>query len=688
MKKSLLTLTSAMAVSAAFALSPTLHPQPGAPRLSKKGVPALKNAVRNTGAAALNKGQNKVRAAASETMSMNWSYCQGAYMAVPTNYGEFKAAVELPAELTSSLAGAELSSISVASPVDASTARWDPVTGDVLYDNPIKDVEVWIATDIEKEPIIKVQGTLSESGFAWNEIQLTETYTITGDSPLFIGYTLDVPENENMYALVTDGDYPDNNYSCYTYSTYIGWDELGMPAFGDEYHWLKQGLDYGNLALRARISGDMLPVNDVSFVDWLMPSYAVPGEPFEVGVLVQNRAANPISEMTLTMEIEGMEPQNREITLEYGPIDYLETSVDWADFSCTTEGNNIAYKLYISKLNGETVDLSANAIEGYMLCIDNGYPRNQVFEEATGTWCGWCVLGYAGMEYMAENYAEDGFIGIGVHSSDPMASMDTADQSYYFFSDFVEGFPSAYLNRDIKNSIYPDPEEFEATFLDVVDLPAFASIEATLENAGSDRVLTLNTTTCFALGEENADYRVGYTVIEDEVGPYVQTNYCSGYPGEYYGFGDLDEYVPLVYNDVARNCSKPLGIENSVPATTVADEKYTYSTEIQLGDDVTDPARVRVVAMVINQNNGMIENACVVKTPAYSGVNTVSTSQQLSVAYGVKGAIKFRVNATDATVYSLDGRCVARNIKGNTLQLPAGIYIVSLNGNCVKVAVR
>lgn len=291
------------------------------------------------------------------------------------------------------------------------------------------------------------------------------------------------------------------------------------------------------------------------------------------------------------------------------------------------------------------------------------------------------------MEYMAKNYSDKGFIGIAVHGGDEMDVMD-AGQAYEEFGYVVEGFPSAYLNRNMASSIYPAPEDLEEEMYWISGIPAYADVAAKLENTDDEKVIRLSVETEFGDSEDNASYMIGYTVMEDGVGPYLQSNYTSGTGEDYYGFEDMPQYVPLWYNEVARNCSRPMGVAESLPAVIKKGEKYNYTTDITL-DDVKDPGKVRVVAMIINGINGMVENSVCVNVPGYTGIKAVSDQATTGAfVYGTKGALRFRVNPSEANVYTIDGRRIANGIKGNSLELPTGIYIVELNGKTCKVLVH
>lgn len=626
---------------------------------------------------------------ADETLSMNWGYCEGLYMAIPMGEGQLKGAIVMTEEISEKFAGAVLSSISVGNPLDITTQTPNYELMEYEYENPVRDVTVWLSEGLDEEPFLSVDGELGEDGLKWSTVELPTPYTIESGKPLVIGYTIDIPVNDGeIYALITDYSYDYSEYSCQVYTNLTGFDDDGWPEFNGEYRWQDLGYEFGNICIRAMISGDMLPVDEARIIDYLGPQYVAPDGELVLQNLVQNLGANSLTSLEFTMDVDGMEPQT--CTVDVDPaVPYFEYSDILAPtFTSTTVGNNINYSCWISAINGKKVEKNPeDVMEGSFLCIEEGYPKNNVFEEATGTWCGWCVIGYAGMEYMAKNFSDKGFIGIAVHGDDEMDVMGEG-QAYEDFGVYVLGFPSAYLNRNMSADIYPDPYDLEDEFYWVSDIPAYADITATLEKTDDEKVLKLSTTAAFGDSEEDCSYMIGYTVMEDGVGPYLQQNYTSGEPDDYYGFEDMPEVVPLKFNDVARNCSSPMGIEGSLPSAVVKGEEYAYETEITL-DGVKNPGMVRVVAMVINGTTGAIENAVCVNVPGYTGVQEVATQANTGAfVYGTKGALCFRVNALGANVYTIDGRRVSKGVKGNSLNLPAGIYIVELNGKTSKVVVR
>ena len=92
-------------------------------------------------------------------------------------------------------------------------------------------------------------------------------------------------------------------------------------------------------------------------------------------------------------------------------------------------------------------------------------------EEGTGTWCGWCPRGIVAFRYMAEKYPET-FIGIAVHKSD---NLETNTYSYLKFN----GYPSCYVNRNLRNSTSPEAGTLEVMHNKAVAIPPHVGVEVT-----------------------------------------------------------------------------------------------------------------------------------------------------------------------------------------------------------------
>lgn len=618
-----------------------------------------------------------------ETRHMDWGYCGTPSTGAQVSTGEMRGAILLPAEQATEWAGAVISSISVANGVDI----MQKIPNTKSYKNPIRTATVWISESLDDEPLITTEGELGEVGLEWSTIQLDESYTLKENVPVYIGFTIEVPTSmfPTIFPLITDGLYPINDNTCFVYSTFNGHNENGALIDSDTWQWTAVGTDFGNIGIRAGISGDMLPYNQVRNLDWSVPFTVAPDTEFEISITPQNMGANAFSSLEYTLELEGATPQTYTVQLE-SEMQYRESQECILKYNCNLEGNNISYKLYLSAINGESIDADVDPITGMLLSLKSGYPRNYVFEEATGTWCGYCVIGYAGMEYMRNTYSGKGFIGIAMHSMD---RMDVIENGAYsgIAKNMPDVYPAAYVNREFNSILNPSPGDLDEYFKSIRNLPAFADIKATLESGSEENTYNLNTTTRFALKEDNANYSIAYTVIKDNVGPYKQKNFLSGLEGDYAGFEDLPEDVDLIFNDVALNCSHPEGIAESLPNKVMSDTEYEFSTILDLSsiDNTTD---CRVVAMVINNVNGRIENACEISVPQYSKVDDIFNSDNIPFAIGEKGLIRFRINTQNVEVFTIAGQEVKGKVNDDYMVVPAGVYIVRDKERSLKVVVR
>jgi hypothetical protein len=606
---------------------------------------------------------------AESDLFINWGYCNNPYNAYPFPAGELKGAIKMTSDVTTDFAGAQITEIMVGNPTKQD------------YTNPIKTATVWISESLNGEPIVSTSGKLGSKAFEWSSINLETPYTIEAGKEIYIGYTITVPKGNGIYGLITDNYKPQNNESAYVYSTFEGVDNRGNLKFGDNYSWQAVGEYFGNLSIQAKVIGDQLPTNMAVIPQAVVPSATTANTPFNVKLYAVNIAANAVKDIDVTFEVAGEDAQVKNIKLQKA-IYYGEASEEKAQFVCEQIGT-LDYKLYISAVNGEPCD-TGYALTGNILSLESGFKRNLVFEEGTGTWCGWCVVGYAGMEYMKETYGDKGFIGIAVHQGDAMASLDRGG-AYASFGQYFDSFPSAFLNRDWSADIYPDPYVLEEEYEALINVPAIVEISAEISGESIDsRDIKLKTKTQFCTDSDNVNYGIAYAVVEDNVGPYPQQNNASGQNRDFFGFEKKGKVVPLTFNDVARNCSHPEAFKGSIPTEVKVGETYEYTMDINLSD-VKDLENYRVIAMVIDNKTGQIQNACQA-TNILSGVESVIGNESSFVANGGKGWICVSCD-TPANIYNASGRMVAEGVESGVINVPAGVYIVNANGKSVKVLV-
>lgn len=698
MKKSLLTFTAA-AFMAVSAMGASLH---GIPAKCMKSEPLRHGVTKKMRDIKVTQTGMKAPLKADEELQMNWGYCDEPYNALQLDSFTVNQAIQVSAEATEQLAGASLNAVVVGTPANPDIFDEDAWE----YGNDIESVTVWLAYTLDGEHFAEATGKFEEIGFTWSSVPLPSPYIIEKGKPFYVGvtYQLNVLEEDGEeytldYGYVTDyaeAEYPNTNL---IYTKIKGFDEDGEFIFSDTPAWRNFGNYYGNACICIDVTGKNLPTDYAYIADSYIPAFVTPSDKIDVLMSIRNKGALPIEEVDVCLEYsDGVKQTVTTPVMAYDgdgwdlvpvSIGYNNYGIVEAFFDAPAKEGYTDYTITIPKINGTAANNAQTSLEGSILSLSSGFQRINVVEEGTGTWCGNCPLGIAGMKWLAEN-CEDTAVGISLHTEDEMAVLEPGG-AYADFGVYYLGVPSSYFNRNFNEEIYPDPEELEYQMWDKEDIPALAEIKATLTPVTEDqRTVRLDASVQFSIADETGCYGIGYAVIEDGVGPYMQTNYLSGEaPGSAYGYEDMPEEFLCIYDDVARNCSHPLGIEQSIPASVAVGSTYEFSTDIVL-KDVTNLDNYRVVPMVVNSRTGFVENACVVKSPTYSYSEIKSIhadrTQNLSVRGG-KGVITISGDTDNVRIYTLDGRMVGK-ATGYSTRMAPGFYIVNRGNEAVKVIVR
>ncbi|MDE5882587.1 MAG: leucine-rich repeat protein, partial [Muribaculaceae bacterium] len=300
---------------------------------------------------------------------------------------------------------------------------------------------------------------------------------------------------------------------------------------------------------------------------------------------------------------------------------------------------------------------------------NSGFPLNVVVEEATGTWCGYCPSGIVMCEYIREHYS-DRIFPIAVHQGDKMEIDEYSD----FLRD-VSYFPSAFVNRNTEMQI--STAEADLLYNQIKDKLTYAQVDlyAKLEN----NVLYIDSEAEFAVNMD-IEHRLAFVVVEDSVGPYMQTNYYT--PADTgLGFWETaGSRAKYYFDNVVRHIKTFDGIENSLPNNLMAGKKYHYSTTIELTR--VDSPECKVIAMIINCKTGEIVN---------SSQYSVKTSQglylnkgNLNMLIGEREELRAYLNGSpidnDNSVWkSSNERVVTVDNKGNLEAVNEGSAIITIS---------
>ena len=537
-----------------------------------------------------------------------------------------------------------------------------------------KKVNLYITKDLNGEAELLQPATLKYDAISfdssgqgvieqiWNEVELDEPYTIDGN-PFYVGFQIQLTGG-SCFPICTD----------YMYSDWNLGDNVGLSIGANgEMSYMHIGELYGNLCIRFEMQGEMTAQTDALPGVLFPDDMVLQGEEFSAGFTLLNIGHQMITDMDVTYTIGGEEATDVKVDLygqgnggiEFGKLGYVEVSGKAPE---DVLGINLPVVFTINKLiyDDEEVDFGEMMLS-QMSIVPETYPRNVVAEEFTGTWCGWCPRGMVGMEYMDENYSDQGFIGIAVHYNDQMEASSYVDMVEAFSRG---SFPSAVMDR----SEYFDPsvESLEQLFAAYKELPTYVKVGIkALYNEESNEI-TATATATLAAEQTDASYAFAFVVKENKVGPYTQTNYfAAGAYGEMPGWSDRGSKVSTTYELVARYIDSGFGINNSMPSYIEGGKEYEYSVTIPVETIVNnindtdveiDINNCYVVAMLLNTQTGVIMNAAQVSLEGQAGVEGIM-AEPVNGLYRVYNPQGIKVLETkDATLVN---------------SLPKGIYIIN-----------
>jgi hypothetical protein len=305
-----------------------------------------------------------------------------------------------------------------------------------------------------------------------------------------------------------------------------------------------------------------------------------------------------------------------------------------------------------------------------------------------------------------------------------MANDNIATRSYDTFTMAKSsmGYPSAIVDRRRSTGVEYGVSDFESD----KKLFGFAHMGVTKTVAGG--ALTAKVTVKPEM-ELTGDYRLELIVTEEDVSGtdalYAQANAYSSYPDPMYGcgynFNDSANIIPagrMKFKFVARYTipnrlvDKTHGVAGSLPTTLRAGSYYSYSFAPITLQPNWNPAKLRCIALLIDNNiespnYGYVLNTSNTTNPPLinpASVTTAAATEQtfelypnpatdeVNIAYELKEPAEAAI-----AIYDVMGRNVAatplRNTgagmqlqKLSTKHLAAGVYTVSLTTGNNRVA--
>ncbi len=347
----------------------------------------------------------------------------------------------------------------------------------------------------------------------------------------------------------------------------------------------------------------------------------------------------------------------------------------------------------ITNVNGGTDPIMANndASKSFNT-VSALAEKNVLFEEGTGTWCGWCPRGAVAMNKAYVDHPT-GFIGIAAHNGDVMTVTE------YDAGTNFSGFPSANVDRE-DLGIDAGTADFDTYYASRITMIPPAAISATITNSGSAFSIVGSAT--FKTPYAAANLRLAAIISENNVvgttTAYNQSNYyANNAAGVMGGFESKPNPVlaaDMVYPHVGRALLGGFsGQAGSVPAVITDGQvaSYTFNYTVPATSVL---ANMHVTVLLIDQTTGVVVNAKEYEL-SEAGLNAISKDEFKLNVYPNPASdlinVSFEANNTDyaVTVNDLSGRTVLTNNYSNLSgsqsiavpvnELVAGTYLVTVS---------
>jgi len=424
------------------------------------------------------------------------------------------------------------------------------------------------------------------------------------------------------------------------------------------------------------------PILDAALASIKLPQYLAVNAPASLTGNVKNMGSTPITSFDVAYSIDGGSPVINSYTGQNLALGESYAFTHDVPLTFTTPGTyKIAVK--VQNVNGGVDNNPANDTLSTPLGVVPWIPSKKVFcEEATGTWCGWCVRGVCFMNYMAETYPNT-WIGAAVHNADPMvvAAWDAAIPS--IIPDF-SGYPSGTINR-VMNW---DPQDFEQGYLEEMQTISPATVEiVNFAWNPATRLVSFDVRSEFITNISH-ELRFGAVILEDSLygtgSTWGQANYyAGGANGPMCGFESKPSTIPAAdmhYDHVGRAIlDGPYGTAGSIPQPVAAGTSHSAHYEY------TIPAawkyeKLHFAGLLMDHTSGVILNAN--NDIVWVGTSELNNDLRLRVFPNPAtdiATVQFTLDKPGVTgirVYDLPGNCV---FTLEPVQYPAGMNKVELN---------
>ena len=454
----------------------------------------------------------------------------------------------------------------------------------------LTSMKIWITKSLapDAEGAVYVQQVdVSSLVDGINDIELSTPYSVNGEA-IYVGYSLYL--NATTYPIPCGGQWEENALFIRA--------SVNVPSWGP--------VNMGKLAMQLLLEGVVLKENSASPSDF-GTFYVEKGKTASIPVKISNNGKNDITSFSYTITTNGV--VSSEQTKNINAIPFNSSTTVSIPFASDDDARKYKKTLTITKVNGVDNEAEEKAATGQQVTILEKPVVTPVVEEFTGTWCGWCPIGFDGLKKTAETFG-DKVVLIAVHKDDIMQTSGYDPIS-------ASSFPSSKVNREM--DVYPDASYLQYYLNQQMKKVTVGSIEAVAEWTDDNKTgIFIDTQTKFVYTEDDGQYGIAYVLIADGLtgsgSSWAQRNNLSGYSdyqsSEWYSLpsvvtGVKFDHVAIAAWDVLN------GADRSVNPVIVAGEyqSRSFETDISNNNLVQDKSKLKVATLLIDHSTGTIVNA-------------------------------------------------------------------------------
>lgn len=496
-------------------------------------------------------------------------------------------------------------------------------------DIDVADIQYWVSTTL---PEFNGQADLETvqvplSGIKVNQFneKLFNNHHIIPIGGLYVGYTFTITttNKESKYPIASKGKGISQGY-FFSRTTNTS--------------WVKHNDD---LMVRILSTGQFKSnaVNIIAEDDHL---YTIKDSEQTMNVKLRNSGKTPVNRVDYIVETE-----DKQVNKGFADVSIQSmTGLSVISIPVPVETEPAIYNrtIRITEVNGQSNESDENETEIQQYNLSKKSQFVPLFEEFTGTWCGYCVRGIVAMNRAEEQYGNKAVL-IAVHEGDPMKT----DDYIPVISAYSPAYPSGVINRSTYTGIGL------STVVDyinnTIDKITPASIEANASWANEEQTaIRIDTQTTFQLNI-TGNYAIAYILIADGLTgtdvTWAQSNFYSGEtssePDLQYWCNQPSRVSDVIYDHVAVAAWEPMyGVAGTVDKDITAGISQTNSfwADISNNTIIQDKSKLKVATLLLNSDTGEFINAALTTIHAYdpTGIeDNYISSPQIIDRFGVDG---------------------------------------------------